>query len=289
MAFKAYARRSSTLPSIQGIAAIVFLALLLWPAHASARQIYVVRFIAAGPIIDPPCGYLHWIDELAFHNTGPAPATIRLTAISNGMQRPDATDLVVPSGRTRTVRGKSQSWNPSDDDVGLWVNQLDVPSLVVMSSRLVVGVSTGLPCPLVAESRHFGATALPVFTDLRPPNQEQYHLATDLGSDRTGHAASARLNVGVYNGGTVAATARIDVHRGCDDAVTESRAVSIPPNAVVQIPGLPHNIGPGCQSVGTDAWISYVVVTVDQPSFSYVVSLSNELPPKIPIGVAFTR
>jgi hypothetical protein len=289
MALKVHARRSSTILSMQGIAAIVFIALLIWPAHANARQVHVVRFIAAGPIIDPPCGYLQWVDELAFHNTGVESATIRPTAVSNGVPRPDATDLVVPPGRTRTVRGKNQSWNPADEDVGLWVNQLEVPSAVVMTSRLVVVVSTGAPCALVAESRNFGATALPVFAELRPPNERQYHLGTDLGADRTGHAASARLNVGVYNGGTSSATARIEVHQGCDDAVTESRAVTIPANTIVQIPGLSHTIGPGCATVGVPAWISYVVVAVDQPSFSYVVSLSNELPPKIPIGVAFTR
>ena len=260
-------------------------------AHgATAREAYVIRVFAPGPLVEPPCGYLYWIDELAFHNAGSTEATVRLLAISNGTRRPDASDLIVPAGRTRTVRGVGQRWHP-EGAAQLWVNHLDIPTSVLMTSRLIPGISQGDPCPIGINTRDYGAAPLPVFLTLRPPDEKQYHLGSDLGAGSTGHAAGARVNVGVFNGGTIAATARIDVRRSCDDEVTESRVVSIPSNAIVQIPGLPHNVGPGCRTVPFVAELSssYVVVTVDQPSFSYVISLSNELPPKIPIGVPLTR
>ncbi|MGH9368128.1 MAG: hypothetical protein ACRD3M_10690 [Thermoanaerobaculia bacterium] len=266
--------------------------LSLIPTHATAREVYTVRFIASGPLIDPPCRFLNWHDHLLFHNTAAQDAVVRLLGVSNGSRRSEATDLIVPAGRSRSVVGIAQDWYPNTNtETSLWVNRLDVPDGVLLTSRLQARVSVGSPCPPVSDTRGVGATGLPIFSSLRPPSEPQYHLGTDLGPDATGYAANARINVGIYNAGSSPATATIEVHRGCDERLMDARTVTIPSDSIQQVLALSTRTGIDCPGVPvtTAIYSTYVVVRVDQPSFSYAVTLSNEMPPQIPIGVSFTR
>jgi len=96
-------------------------------------------------------------------------------------------------------------------------------------------------------------------------------------------ADDGRTNVGVFNAGSVAATATVELRRGCDDVLVASRSVAVPPNSIVQLNGLPF-ASEGCSAIRTAAYETYVVVTVDQPSFSYAITLSNKRPPWIPVS-----
>ena len=272
---------------------ISFVGLLLCAGFAMpalGADVYVVRFITSGPLVEPPCRYLNWNDHLVFHNTTDRDATVRLLGVSNGPRRPEARDLVVPAGRSRSVIGTSLDWHPGSGE-NPWVNRLDVPVGVLLASRLETRIGVGAPCGPSLDSRGIGATGLPTFSSLRAPNERQYHLATDIGPDATGYAANARINVGIYNAGASAATATIEVHRGCDERLMDSRVVSIPANTMIQALGLSTRTGIDCPGSPYTAAThnTYVIVRVDQPSFSYAVTLSNEVPLQIPIGVSFTH
>jgi len=71
----------------------------------------------------------------------------------------------------------------------------------------------------------------------------------------------------------------------------DSRTISIPADSIQQVLGLSTRTGIDCPGVPftTAIYSTYTLVTVDQPSFSYAVTLSNEMPPQIPIGVSLTH
>lgn len=90
----------------------------------------------------------------------------------------------------------------------------------------------------------------------------------------------------IFNGADTEASAIIEVRRGCDDRLMDSRTVTIPRHSVQQYGGL---------SVGNDLdfcavpsrtyeYVRYVTVKVDQPSFALVSTL-KESDPVTPDGV----
>lgn len=109
----------------------------------------------------------------------------------------------------------------------------------------------------------------------------QVTLGTDLGE------RSTRINVGVYNGGSVTATAVIAVRRACNGTVVSSRTVTIAPNTIEQFGGFESGTSDGCNTPAPRAagWMRYVTVTVDQPSFSYVANVSEASPVTTPINI----
>jgi hypothetical protein len=116
--------------------------------------------------------------------------------------------------------------------------------------------------------------------ELTPPGVPQFHLRTDVGT------LTSRTNVGIYNGGSVSATAAVEIWEGCDDQVLDSKFVTIPPNSVVLATGFATNalLTSRCAgSQGTPLYVRYVKVAMDQPGFSFVTSLANDLPPKIAV------
>jgi hypothetical protein len=115
---------------------------------------------------------------------------------------------------------------------------------------------------------------------LVPAGTEQTYLATDLGTQ------PIRMNVGIYNAGTVPSNVAIELRRSCDDAVLERRFTAVQANTVVQVTGLtdtPRTSGNSCSSSGSTYYSRYVVVLMDQPGFSFVTILSSDLPPRIAI------
>jgi hypothetical protein len=130
----------------------------------------------------------------------------------------------------------------------------------------------------------FGKVRLPTFRALTPAGEPQTHQATFLGSEQD---IPSRINVGVYNGGTVTATAQIEIRRECDDTVVSGETVSVPAKTVLQATNFSTNPGHGCPpaSPGPYGPGVYTVVTVDQPSFSFVSNLANTLLPITSISI----
>ncbi len=257
-------------------------------AYLLGAEAYVIRFASSGGLLKSPCTYVLWRDHLTFHNTKAESATIRLLGVSNGNMTPSPAELVVLAGRTSSQNViLLSSWVPRVDGVPpyLWVNRLDVPDGVLVASRAEPAEIMGSPCfPGLSNLVH-GSLALPVYRSLVEPNRPQIHLRSDLGSDEFGVAAPSRINVGIYNAGSSEASASIELRRACDDGVVERRVVTIPTNTIQQFFGF-TNPRVSCAGGSEPPYPTYVVVTVNQPSFSYAITLSNEIPPFIPMSLA---
>jgi hypothetical protein len=254
----------------------------LFATIAAGSDAFVVRFDTTGfPAPFPPCGGLVYRDELIFHNAGAADATVALIGVSNGAPT-TARALNVPAGRTRSSLGycdecgATSTWRPDPQPL-LWVAHLDVPDQVQIVSRLLVLAGSPPTCPSFpgGYARTYAGIPMPIVRSLTPPGIPQVHLGTDIGGDPGGTADDGRTNVGIYNGGSSPASASVELRRGCDGGLLESRKVVIPANTVIQLNGFP-NVFQGCSGLDTGSFETYVTVTVDQPSFSYAVTLSNE-------------
>jgi hypothetical protein len=274
------------------------LVLLLSAGIVQAGDVYVIRFFAGVWPTGVPCEGYFWQDKLMFHNSTTTEQKVRLLGVSNSLPRPDARDLVLPPGASVSVTQDFASGGRQETSLNwfplvafeplLFVNHLDVPAGVIVASRIESHQSGSLCTAFPTYSnKSFGLLALPVHRFLTPAGTRQYHLGTDLGSDGLGLTNPSHTNVGIYNGEPAAANATIELRRSCDDGLITSRTVRVPENSVVQTAGPTNDVsgyGPGC-AIGILPQI-YTVVTVDQPSFSYAVTLSNEIPPKIPISVS---
>lgn len=108
------------------------------------------------------------------------------------------------------------------------------------------------------------------------------HLGTDIGGNGSG-SDDGRTNIGIYNAGGTTARATAELRRACDDTLLEARTASVPPNEILQLNNF-SSVFTGCSALRAAAYETYVVVTVDQPSFSYAVTLSNQRPPWIPVS-----
>jgi hypothetical protein len=241
------------------------------PRWCIAEDVYAVRFFARSEL----CPFLIlWEDDIVFHNSTTGDKSVRLLAVSNGELRDAAEQLLIPAGRTVSANGKV-AWLPRSP-VPLWVVHLDVPSGVIVQSRVEVHTDScgGVPPSPTPE---LGAFSLPVFRALTPARVRKIHLGADLGSE------VSYVNVGIYNAATISASALIELRQGCDDALLEPRNVEIPPNSIVQFAGF-HGVPSRCPAT-QGSWSRYVTVTVDQPSLSYVVNKKSEL--RFPVSVPY--
>ena len=93
-------------------------------------------------------------------------------------------------------------------------------------------------------------------------------IGTDLGT------TAGRINVAIYNGGTSTAVATIEVRRTCDDSIVTSTVVQVPANAVVQYGPFPTGAD-DCSDARTSAYSRYTTITVDQPSATFVSTLTE--------------
>jgi hypothetical protein len=218
---------------------------------------------------------VNWQDELIFYNRTDVDLTVRNLAATAGAFTPPG-ELVVPAGRVRSTLGKDGFLIGGDPfGAALIVNKLDVPDGVTVSSRAdVFGPPPACGEPPTSTLYSYGSLPLPVFRSLAPANERRVHLTADLG------VRQRRSNVIVYNGGSAPATARIEFRTGCDDALISERFATIGPNSVIQIQGLTDDpFGRTCLGAGlTNDFLRYIAVTVDQPSFSHVMTISNEFP-----------
>lgn len=207
--------------------------------------------------------YLYTSDVLLY-NPNPSSARIRVIEVSNGALVTTDRELILDPARSTSIARAKKAWHP-DSSAPLWVTHLDVPAGVIVESRISIGqqctVCGNVPAPGI-----FGKLSFPVMRSLQTPLVPKIHLGTDL------HAVPARNNVAVYNDAVVTAHAHIDVHQLCDESIVDTRDIEIPAKSVIQINNLATNTS-NCTSAGAE--YTYVTVTVDQPSLSWVSSLSN--------------
>lgn len=228
-----------------------------------------------------PCEGLQYEADALLFNETLTPAVVRLVSLSDGPDDVSPRELEIPPRQVLSLRVRAGDWRPQAD-VPLWMLRLDVPPGVRIEGALNLGTGTG-NCVLVPtpdRAALYGTTALPIFRALVPAGEEQIHLNTSLGAMR------ARNNVGIYNAGSVAATARVEVRRGCDDRTLASAVVSVVANSVLQISVQPESVD-GCTAAHRDvqAWVESVRVTVDQPSVTWVSSIAAGQDPRVVIKV----
>jgi len=243
-------------------------------AYLEGAEAYVLRFRTDRNYSDPTCKVVNWRDELLFHNETNTDKAVANLATTAGAARPPG-QLLIPAGRTVSTAAGDAQRDLGGDPFGpaLLVNRLSVPDGVVISSRAdVFGPPVSCGAPPTSTIHSFGNLSLPVFRSLVAPNARQIHLTTDLGVQQR------RTNVIVYNAGSVLATAHVEFRAGCDDSLVTEQVVTVGPNSVIQIQGLTDNpMGRSCLGAGlTSDFTRYVVVTVDELSFSHVMTISNE-------------
>jgi hypothetical protein len=259
---------------------------LLAAGRLFGADAYVLRFATPGPTIDSQTGSF-WSDRITFHNGTSQPLTARILGVSNGGLRPGAADLTVDAGKTAAVSFyEPHSWVPPIPVPPLWVVHMDVPKGLAMESRVELSVVPENPFPEL-DYTVFGALPLPIVGGLIPAGQPQFFLGADLGSSGGGFAANARINAVVYNGGNTPGTITVETRRACDDDVIERRSVVVAPDSAVQVRDLSSDTT-GCTTT-SDVAGAYVVVTSDQPSASWVTTLSNDVLPIMPVGVSLTQ
>ncbi len=263
--------------------------ILVWLAAAItattpgiAADVYVVQGQATGPAIDF-CNVYKWGGDVLFHNSTQSTQTVTLIGISNGPFPSTAEPtLIVPARKTVSAGAQGRQWLPLPTTANpLWVTHLDVPDGVVVESRIEIGISSCLtvpPNPLPI----FGKVSFPVYRGLQPAGVPKVHLGTDLGG------MDARNNVGIFNSGTTTANAHIELRQACDDAILGSLDVTLPANTTRQftLPSVKTSCGES--ATATKPWVTYVMLTVDQPSISFVSILSNATALTVPYGVAFS-
>ena len=249
---------------------IFSLILALLPLHAFASDAWVIMGRAAG---GQTCSVpaVTWTADALVRNFGGSRAVVRQVHDSNGGVLQDATELDLEPGQSASLL---QNATPQS----LFVRHLDVPADVVVDGRLEL--SYYVPCTGVPPAPGPGAkVALPVYTQLTPANVRKVFTGTDIG-----YSDNARVNVGIYNAGSVTAVATIDVRRGPCEGVR--RDVTIPADTLVQFSlPMPAKCDSSLDPAGLP-WAGYTTVTADQATLSYAVTLSNTSIPTATFAVA---
>lgn len=242
---------------------------------------FVVRFRAQGKTSS--CNSVYWRDDLLLYNTNSTPVIVRVLGNSNGAAAITAPSSVILAPATATSLNLflKEAWVPPSADPLLWLLHLDIPPGVVADSRDEFSrfyLCIASPTP----PNSLGKVSLPIFRELVAPNLPQVHLGTDLGG------GDARTNIGIYNGGVVEGTARVEIRRVCDDSVVEKRVVIVAPDTLIQVLGFRQGDDVCVSSI---AWMRYAVVTVDQPSITFVSTVTERpnpllgLAPSVNLGV----
>lgn len=262
---------------------MIIATLVAFSISSKAEDVYLVQASALGYLT--VCERVSWETDAIFYNRGTVAATVSFAGTSNGPidETMTLTSFTIPAGQTASlVKMTGRSWGPRSN-ASQWVTKVDVEGEVEIKDILVIGTdfySAGCIRGSGAPVEDRGRTAYPVFRRLTPPNETQIHLGTYLGADTPG-----RLNVGIYNAAAVDAIAAVYVRRHCDEAVVASKFIAVPSNTIVQVPvfsGLAPTDGcPVYQSgqLGGPSRSLYTVVTVDQPSFSYVANVIDSQAP----------
>jgi hypothetical protein len=240
-------------------------------ANSHAAEAYLLRFAGSGPQTN--CVSPRWTGTVSFYNANAAPADVKLLGISNGVVAPGTpTSLTIPPGTTVSLRNPFvPAWFPTNQSSGdyFFVLHVDVPPNVTVENRdEVVRVND---CIQGMTIEPHVKVSLPVVRELTPAGVPQVKVGTDAGS------MTARQNVAIYNDADSLATARIQVKRSCDDSVVDERTITINPHTVIQANGLMTGTQ-FCPTTNLPVYGRYTVVTVDQPSFSIVSTITDPQP-----------
>jgi hypothetical protein len=237
---------------------------------ALAADAYFVRFNATGRQTTAG-GSILWLDDIIFYNTMSAPATVRFIGVSNGSAQNDPQPLVLPPQQTISVNAThsvTDRWLPVPRVSPLWVLHLDVPAGVIAESRDQYYVLFGIP-ELFPAPR--GKVSMPIFREIVAAGSPQVHVGTDLGGN------DGRLNVGIFNASEETATATIEIRRACDNTLVDSRVVAVAGNTLIQAGGLAIGTSVGCPVGTAEPWVRTTLITVTQPSFTFVSALNENI------------
>ena len=238
-----------------------------------AADIYVVQGQATGPIIGQEM--ILWSTDALFFNAGSDTARVQLRGTSNGVAAPlppTAFDIA-PHRSASLGQEVGNRWHLGSPTI--WVHHLDVTGDVITENLLflgAMGTSTGIGSPF-----KYGKVHLPIVHALTPPGQPQVHLGTYLGISAQ---IPSRINVAIYNAAAMIASAHIEVRNVCDDSLIDAKEALIPADTILQVSGF-RNEGscPESTPIGGPPQAVYTIVTVDQPSFSFVSTLANNTGP----------
>ncbi len=275
-----------------------FLILFGAAAAASAREIWVVQFRTQFPDAPQCQTILRWYSRLMLSNTTDLPLTVSLLGMSNGPALPNAGSLTVPPRQTTSVLGTLQvappHWAPDlpETSTAIWVLRLDVPTGVSVSDRgevalnEVTNASLSPPCTIRGQTT--AGLAFHVVDQLVPAGVSQYHLGVDIGNAWNAPGYDARINVGVFNASALDANALVEIRCSAEvgpqsgpDPLIRRLTIPVPPNAIVQQTVLASTKAAPCPIGQVSPY--HVVVTSDQPGFSYAAAISNEALPKFTV------
>jgi hypothetical protein len=248
--------------------ALIFVYLSL--AAAGAER-WIVRGSSSGAA--QGCVGLRWNADAILHNRTDQTSDVRLLHVSNGGDGANfPASIPAHSSATLSSTGLGGVANSN-----LWVVKVQVPEALVTEGRLESFnadlCNPGHPPALTAS----GKVPLPVFASLAPAGAEQVHYGTDLGGQ------AVRLNVAIYNASDVPASAVISVIQPLCVAAPVTAIGLVPSDSIVQIQ-IPE-VKACSTSSGLQAWASYVTVSVDQPSLSFVSAIANGVPTSVTHGV----
>jgi len=262
---------------VVGLVASTLVAADVWVVQGSAQ--------AATPT---PCLFTLWVGDVLFFNTNPGSVNVALVGTSDSPPASSQGGFTIGAGQAATLNAKTNfTWFPSSRPP-IWVDHLSVPDGVRIESRLELSEAECFPPPASFPAA-FGKLSFPVYRSLAPAGSPQLFLGADNGS------ADSRVNIGVYNAGTVQGAAHLEVRRACDDFVGAAQDVTIGPNSLTQFSLQQTQDHPACTDNRADAYENYATVTVDQPSLAYVSTLSNhplDVNPQvlsIPAAVSFSQ
>lgn len=251
---------------------VICLSLSLIAQQAVARTVRAIGVDTVG------CCELRnpgWRSDVVFYNPTLQPLIVTLVSMSDGPSgAPEGSTLTLPPRIPVSVR-KSTSWLRNGP---LWFWTFDVPEEVEVRSELHYGYTiAGGPSPEIFIPA-YGQISFPTFSDLTPAHQEKIFLGTDLGD------LKRRVNVGVHNPSDQIAWAEVAVRRSCDRRLLAVDVFAVPPRTTVQRvrvhEGRVDFESPDCPTFSR-AEGSYVTVTVDRPSLSFVSALSSADVPRL--------
>lgn len=253
---------------------IFLLTLMLMVANRLiAADAYFIRFSATGHGNAVGTRSVVWRDDIILFNTTKTTVNVQFLGVSNGGAQADTPPLTLAPGLPVSLNASpvNQQWAPVGAPA-LWELHLDIPAGVIAESRdeFYVTYDTGVSIPPQAR----GKVSMPVFRQLTPANAPQIYLGTDLSAN------DSRTNIAVYNAGTDTATATIELRRVCDQSLADARTITVPPNVLLQTGGLsagPRQENPACPGGASTQWEMYTVITLSQPSLTYVSNINDSL------------
>ena len=240
--------------------ALLGLLLITATADLTAERVWMIGGLTSG-IPAAPCRHTRWVADAILHNPAAEPRTVQALHVSNGGGGLTTTGVVITgAARASDVGLRGAAATP------IWVTELEVPQDVVVEGRLewYYDPCGGAPPALVPA----GVVRMPTYRRMNAPGERQIHVGTDFG------VQDIRQNIGIYNAGTMEGLAVITVRRPfCSDPPIHVSA-SIPADTLIQV-GLgtippcvaPNQSGP--------RWAAVTEVSVDRPSLTYVVTLTN--------------